>query len=98
MPKGKKSDTIFRVEASSQIVKSFHCDQCDHTFENKTGLKIHMGKTHKNTIPHTDGHKNYITADVAVQTSNVKNNDSKDFETQTKSTLKKVYEAKVQDT
>ena len=28
--------------------KAFKCDQCDNTFKSESGLKIHIGKSHKN--------------------------------------------------
>ena len=28
--------------------KAFKCDQCDNTFKSENGLKIHVGKSHKN--------------------------------------------------
>ena len=88
----KKSETSLKVEASSPVVETFQCDQCAQSFKTKKGLGIHIGKAHMETIPQTDGHTDDITADVAVQTSDVKPKDFKDNGTQTDSPLKKVQD------
>ena len=68
MPKGKKCpdpvkkmDTSLEVKTSSKVVTSFQCDPCDQHFKTGKGLKIIIGKTHKDLILQTDGHLDEIT-------------------------------------
>ena len=36
------------LETNQKLDNSFQCDQCESTFKTENGLKIHIGKTHKN--------------------------------------------------
>jgi hypothetical protein len=63
----KKSDPQIEAEMST-TVKTFMCGQCEQTFLNEKGLKIHVGKTHKENIPQLDGIIDDIIADEAVKT------------------------------
>ena len=63
----KKSDNNLEVETSSQV-ETFQCDQCDHSFKTENGLKIHIGKTHKDLIPQLDGQTEDITTGLVVKT------------------------------
>ena len=72
----KKSDNNLEVETSSQV-ETFQCDQCDHSFKTENGLKIHIGKTHKDLIPQLDGQTEDINTGLVVNTD-------KEAEVQTK--------------
>ena len=63
----KKSENNLEVETSSQV-ETFQWDQCDHSFKTENGLKIHIGKTHKDLIPQLDGQPEDITTDLVVKT------------------------------
>ena len=62
-----------------EICLNLKCDQCEYTNSTTRGLSQHTRMKHR--IPQLDGHIDKITADVAVQTLDVKK--SKDSVTQT---------------
>ena len=64
-----------------EICLNLKCDQCEYTNSTARGLSQHTRMKHR--ISQLDGHIDEITADVAVQTLDVKK--SKDSVTQTKS-------------
>ena len=80
----KKSDNNLEVETSSQV-EIFLCDQCDQSFKTKNGLRIHVGKSHKDNIPQLDGQNEDITADLVLQTCPIKTPEAIQIETQTDS-------------
>jgi hypothetical protein len=80
----KKSDNNLEVETSSQV-EIFLCDQCDQSFKTKNGLRIHVGKSHKDNIPQLDGQNEDITADLVLQTCPIKKPEAIKSETQTDS-------------
>ena len=45
----KETDSITDSETSSQEPNSFKCNLCDQTFRTSNGLKIHKGKSHKDS-------------------------------------------------
>ena len=68
----KKRDDTHPEAKTFSHVKSFQCDQCEQTFMNEKGLKIHVGKTHKENIPQLDGFIDETTAFEAVKTPDLK--------------------------
>ena len=68
------------IENSSQG-KSYKCDQCDQLFLTENGMKIHFGKSHKDTIPQLDGLAEKTFDEEAVQTCDEAVNVEKDMET-----------------
>ena len=47
----QKSDATTDLEATSQQVDTFKCEQCENTFETEKGLKVHIGRKHKDPKP-----------------------------------------------
>ena len=43
-----QSEHVSVEEAVEKIEKAFKCDQCENSFKSENGLKIHVGKSHKN--------------------------------------------------
>ena len=80
----KKSDNNLEVETSSQV-KIFLCDQCDQLLKTKNGLRIHVGRSHKDNIPQLDGQNEDITADLVLQTCPIKKPEAIKSKTQTDS-------------
>ena len=74
---GKNSDTHLEGEIPIEV-KTYKCDPCDQSFDTEKGMTIHMGKTHKDTIPQLDGNTEKIAADETVQTCKVKKHDIKE--------------------
>ena len=73
------------VETSIQIDKSFKWDQCEPTFKTENGMKIYIGKSHKDKTPQVDRHLEEITTEPTVQTSKVI--DTTEISNQTESPL-----------
>ena len=45
----RRREELLRKKLNAPTVeKAFKCDQCDNTFKSENGLKIHVGKSHKN--------------------------------------------------
>ena len=45
----RRREELLRKKLNAPTVeKVFKCDQCDNTFKSENGLKIHIGKSHKN--------------------------------------------------
>ena len=45
----RRREELLRKKLNAPTVeKAFKCDQCDNTFKSENGLKIHIGKSHKN--------------------------------------------------
>ena len=45
----RRREELLRKKLNAPTVeKVFKCDQCDNTFKSENGLKIHVGKSHKN--------------------------------------------------
>ena len=70
---GKNNGTQLEVEIPVQVTY-YKCDQCEQTFKTENGMKIHVGKTHKDTIPQLDGNIEKIATDEVVQTLDVEKN------------------------
>ena len=47
----QKSDATTDLEAACQQVDTFKCEQCENTFETEKGLKVHIGRKHKDPKP-----------------------------------------------
>ena len=61
-----KSDKNLEVETSSQV-DFFQWDQCDQSFKTNKGLRVHVGKTHRDVIPQLDGQTEEITPGEALK-------------------------------
>ena len=76
-----------------EICLNLKCDQCEYTNSTARGLSQHTRMKHR--ISQLDGHIDEITADVAVQTLDVKK--SKDSVTQTEPLFEEVKEDVMQE-
>ena len=61
------TDATPEKEAETRDKKAFKCDQCDSNFNSENGLKIHVGKSHKQHLIAQDNSKG--TPQVTLQFS-----------------------------
>ena len=54
------------VETNQKQDSAFQCDQCDATFKTENGLKIHRGKSHKDTLPPENMRKSSSQSSLTV--------------------------------
>ena len=54
------------VETNQKQDSAFQCDQCDATFKTENGLKIHRGRSHKDTLPPENMRKSSSQSSLTV--------------------------------
>ena len=65
-----EKETAPEKEAEYANKKAFKCDQCDNDFKSENGLKIHIGKAHKNsTLATPDRLRQQPASSVSLSTS-----------------------------
>ena len=57
------------VETNQKQDSAFQCDQCDATFKTENGLKIHRGRSHKDTLPPENMRKSSSQSSLTVSPS-----------------------------
>ena len=77
----RKLKKNLEVETSSQV--NCQGDQCDQSCKTENKLKIYVGRTHKDLIPHLDEQTDYITAGLVVKMCDDKKPDAMESEPQT---------------
>ena len=69
----KNNGTQLEVEIPVQV-KYYKCGQCEQTFKTENSMEIHVGKTHKDTIPQLDGNIEKFATDEVVKTLDIEKN------------------------
>ena len=80
--KSSAKETTPEKEAETENKNVFKCDQCDHDFKTKNGLKIHVGKAHKkaNSTPATpDCLRQQSRSSVSLSASPLLDNSREEF-------------------
>ena len=68
----KKQTPVADIPSEVAEAKGFKCEQCENVYKSENGLKIHVGKAHKNvniTPPSPDRLRHQLGSPVAMPTS-----------------------------